>query len=338
MLTGTRGIPFGQLPIQAEENIPEITNQTSRQYESESTGATITNETVGQEIQETGWQRPKLSPKTIIKNQLATQRRQMYEEWDEMRHQLLQMDMEHEKFVEADEQLKNNFRMKDLQLTHETQALNKSIDVVGKLIEEGSLPESMGQRALWRVAGLDNQQIDEMLPETKPTNWMKEHQAVRSEMGRLQSFIKDFTIKDGKVYTIDSKGEPVSPVEENTTQQFVMANNLLDYYEDYETNTIYPNLTPMQQNALLGTHILERQASDHRKRNTAIGAMAGGLFGPLASAYGAYKGFTSNEPAKEVKEAILGPKQQKSGVMVRTNPSTNERILSYDGGKTWQKV
>ena len=282
--------------------------------------------------------RPKPGPQMIAQQQFKQARRLLYEQFDELRSQLIREGLPIEEHLQAEGQLRDQLTKQDFELRQQIESVTGSMKVIENLVKEGSLPEAAGQRALWRTAGLDNEAIDAMLPETKPTNWMKEHQAVRSEMGRLQSFIKDLTIKDGKVYTIDSKGKPVSPVEEGTTQQFVMANNLLDYYEDYETNTIYPNLTPMQQNALLGTHILERQASDHRKRNTAIGAMAGGLFGPLASAYGAYKGFTSDEPAKEVKEAILGPKQQKSGVMVRTNPSTNERILSYDGGKTWQKV
>jgi hypothetical protein len=288
-----------------------------------------------------GVQQPKTSPIDVISNQYSQGRRQVIQWFDTMRAELDQQQLPVEEYIQAIDQLREQARQQELKLKQQVDAAAQSVDTILSLVEEGSLPQQAGQRALWRIAGLDNDMIDSMFPETKPTDWFKEHSKVTGEINRLLDFTGGYDFKGNKLYRVHKTGskkgeaDKNQPADEGEIQQFVMANNLIDYFEDYEQNTIYPNLTPMQQKALLGTNILEKQRLKGRGRKM----LEFGL--RISPAYQIGKmvsGLTTRGRTRTPEEAFFGPGEgtKQTKPMVRINPDTNERIVSYDGGKTWE--
>lgn len=296
-------------------------------------------------------QQDQFTPIDVISDRFKMSRRQIVEQFDSMRAELTRQDLPIEEYISAVDQLRARAKQQEVQLNQEMDATAMSLNVIMGLVEEGTLPSDVAQRAMWRTTGLDNEAINAIAPsmrDKKATDWMSEHSKVTGEINRLMSFTNDFATRKGKLYVADRGGNPIKsqPATDEEIQQYVQAEQLLDYFENYEREQIYPNLAPEQRSAMYGQSAIARQKLLKHKPSSLLGKAKRFVLGasPLVVA-ARYATAPKKNAVKnmlmggsEVHNTIMGQQSAYSNAkpQIRTNPTTGQQAISTDGGKTWQ--
>jgi len=110
----------------------------------------------------------RITPMDVLEDDIAAGKRQIVQWFEGMRVQLDQKQLPTQEYLQAIDQLRAEAQLKELKLMQQTEAKAQSMNTIISLMEEGALSPLAGKRALWRIAGLDDEVIDAMLPETKP--------------------------------------------------------------------------------------------------------------------------------------------------------------------------
>lgn len=199
-------------------------------------------------------QQNKTMPSAIIENEIAMGQRQINEQFDQAKFQLDQQVYKNpEDYINAINELKGKAAQAGLQLRQKAEAKMYSLNQVIQLVKEGSMPQEAGQRAAWRIAGLSDEQVDAMLPETKPRNLIQEHAAIAGELNRLENTVGLLAEKNGKLYHSDNKGNPITdePATEQEINEYFSAKNLQSYYLDKEQQ-LFEQMSPGLQASVAG--------------------------------------------------------------------------------------
>jgi hypothetical protein len=309
------GLPFNNLPATQQE-IPF----------GQSGSIVINNSTMG--LPQQPQQQNKLRPTEIIEDEVAQGQKQINQQFDQAKHELdVQTYKNPEDYLNAINDLRGKAAQAGLQLRQKAEAKLYSLNQVIRLVKEGTMPKEAGQRAAWRISGLSDEQVDAMMPESKPRNLIQEHATLATESDRLQKTVELLAPgPGGKLYFADSKGKPMTdqPATEKDIQEHLSAKNLQGYIQDKMLDT-FEQMQPGMKAAVAGQMAVMTQTQGIKRPNRVLTALEG--LSPLWAYHNIKK------ISKQTKELGLPPQQK---IMYAVNKKTGERLMSNDKGKTWQ--
>jgi hypothetical protein len=118
----------------------------------------------------------KLNPISIIEDEFAFGQQQINRQFDQAKHELdIRTYAKPEEYLNAISELRQQSSQAGLQLRQKAEAKLLRMQQIMTLVDEKTMPSEVGQKAMWRIAGLDEEAIDAMFPETKSRNLMQEH-------------------------------------------------------------------------------------------------------------------------------------------------------------------
>ncbi|OHB62489.1 MAG: hypothetical protein A2167_03410 [Planctomycetes bacterium RBG_13_46_10] len=124
----------------------------------------------------TTFNRQQQNPISMIEDEVAFGQEQINRQFDLAKYELDQRTYKDPKeYIQAINELRQQTAKAGLQLRQKSEAKLLRMQQIMKLVEEGKMPKQAGQRALWRIAGMDEEVIDVMFPKNKPRNLMQEH-------------------------------------------------------------------------------------------------------------------------------------------------------------------
>jgi len=171
-IEGTPGLPFQNLPAVNENPLAS-----GGWIRDEATGEYIfTDPNTGQITRSMqkptiipGW-RPQLDPFEIVDNNFQAAQRSLFNYFDQARHDLDQQDLDPKEYLRQVDALHENIRKAEFTLKQQAEAKVESMGQIIRLMEEKRLDINTGQRALFRLAGVDQEVIDSMFPQPKVTD------------------------------------------------------------------------------------------------------------------------------------------------------------------------
>ena len=253
------GLPFTQLPAYTEIPSGQVEIIKGRQRSFETFGISP------QSQQPQG----RLDPFTMVDRQFQTDQRNLFNYFDQARYALDQQDLDPKEYLQQLDALHDNIRRAEFSLKSKAEAQIESMGQIVRLMQEKRLDVKSGQRAAFRLAGLDEQTLDAMFPpEPKPVDPMALHAQIVAEQSRLENTLNMFSSgKDGKLYytKVDSKGyyipntpdkkHPASPEEERIWLLSKEAYNTLRTSEQ----DVLSQMSPWQQTAFAGIEAMKRR-------------------------------------------------------------------------------
>ena len=292
-------------------------------------------------------------PMSIVTNETHNSIRQLADYFDKMRYELDQENLKPQEYLAKIDALRQNVKQAEFTIHEKAQARVDNMTQLTKLMQEGLLPKEAGQRALWRVAGLDDETINAMLPQTKPVDWVQVHGKNLQEQNRVIDYLSRFSISGKNLYHVDDKGnvDKKNPATPGELQQYTMAYNLLDEFRKQEREVIYPNLTSLQQSALQMSRVTRTKMTGPSKFESVMSGIMPAMGPALAIKYKGNAplfGPVAQRGKEAIEKLLWGPSKTKESEqpaeqptgqpIYRKNPKTDETIVSYDGGKQWWKV
>ena len=270
--------------------------------------------------QETGMFERRLAPIHILEDERNKNQRIINQWHDEQMQMLRGMEINDEQYLQGINEIRMGTRKQELELEQQIESRRGTLDLLGKLVESGELPQEIATRSAYRAVGIGEDVINSMFPgQGKPIDWIKEHQVNVTEQNRLASFLGDFGVKKNKLYRLDAKGQPAEKASPQEIEHYNMTLNLLDWFQTQEREVIFPNLSTMQQTALRGQRVVSAKKSK-------------GIIGIFESIGKAAVSKGDISPMNVAMEYI------KHQPIYAYNADTNERIVSRDGGKKWSPI
>jgi hypothetical protein len=222
-------------------------------------------------------QQKRFDPVSIVEGEIALGQRQINQQFDQAKHELdVQTYKNPEDYLNAINELRGKAGQAGLKLRQKGEAKLYSMKQMAQLVKEGNMPKEAGQRAIARIAGLSDEQVDAMLPESKPRNLIQEHTALAGEIKRLQDTTDLLAEKNGKLYHADKNGEPLTddPATDQETNEYLSAKNLYGYYLDKEQE-LFNQMSPGLQSAVVGQKAAMEQIAKTKRPNRVLTALEG---------------------------------------------------------------
>jgi hypothetical protein len=317
------GLPFQGLPtvvLREGTTMPLSTWTGPKQTPYQPTGQYRTSST----------QQGQSNPISKIEDEVAFGQQQINRQFDQAKHELdVRTYTKPEEYIQAINDLKQQVAHAGLQLRQKAEAKLFSMQQIMKLVDEKIMPSQSGQKAMWRIAGLDEDQINDMLPETKPRNLMQEHAAIVEEQNRLSKILDEFAPDSKGVlypsmdpkkdsHTPDTSQEPVSPKDVET---YLMAQRLYDYTGEKETQ-LFEEMSPGLRMAVAGQRVAAQ-----RVKPTGIQKISGWIGRHPYIFAGPVGGTMIHQLSKHSEQSVVG---QTTGQKLDTQ--TAKQILSETGG------
>jgi len=107
-------------------------------------------------------------PMSIVEDETRQGLKQLHDYFDTMKYDLDQQNLKPQEYLAKIDQLRQQVKEAEFTIHQKAQARIDNMGQIIQLMKEGTLSKEAGQRALWRVVGLDDENINAMLPKTKP--------------------------------------------------------------------------------------------------------------------------------------------------------------------------
>ena len=107
-------------------------------------------------------------PISIIESDIHQELKQLSDYFDSAKYDLDQQNLKPQEYLAKIDQLRQQVKEAEFTIHQKAQARIDNMGQIIQLMKEGTLSKEAGQRELWRVAGLDDETINAMLPRTKP--------------------------------------------------------------------------------------------------------------------------------------------------------------------------
>jgi prepilin-type N-terminal cleavage/methylation domain-containing protein len=160
-IEGTPGLPFKNLPAVGSQNV-----------------ILGSDGFIGPRIQQpniapagaTSQPQPQLDPFKIVENNFQVAQRSLFNYFDQARYDLDQQTLDPKQYLQQVDALHENTRRAEFALRQKADGQIESMGQIVKLMKEKRLDVNTGQRALYRLAGVDEEVIDSMFPQPKVTD------------------------------------------------------------------------------------------------------------------------------------------------------------------------
>lgn len=271
----------------------------------------------------------------MLAEQEETEQREITRWFDSMRYSLDQQELEPEQYQKQYAQIMKQAQQQGLTIKSRHTANAQFLQQLNELVEDGSLAEHQAKKIGYRMAGIqDPEMLRQLSGEPQKVDWVKTFRENVGVQRNIMGFIRNYSVKDGELYQIDSKGNIINkkrPEEPGVVRHYNMALNLLDYYKEQQRG-IYTQLYPMEQASLEMERVAVSKMGERPGILNRLFRIGTGM--PGAAGRGLVKALGG--AGKTPKEFLFGPEKQEQ-VMRMRKPGTDETVVSYDGGKTWLK-
>lgn len=265
------GLPFRNLPAVTNDQsyIPQqgpfaglnfkdfMINSQPQQF----TGGTMPQQFTGGAVSQ------QLDPFAIVDQQFQSAQKQLFNYFDQARYALDQQNLDPKQYLREVDNLHDNIRREEFALKTKAEAQVESMGQIVKLMQQKRLDPKIGQRALYKLAGVSDEVADSMFPdEPKPVDPMALHARLVAEDNRLTGIVDKFSPGTGKwrggdptkLYynKLDKKGYPIPDTpdkdEEATDDDFRFWSAAVDAQQTIrqQEQQVLDQMSPLQGTAI----------------------------------------------------------------------------------------